>query len=90
MKIYSKLTPAINSLIAGLILMAGILNTAQAEEQTTRERVLHHRAMEAAIWAMPIMNYKFYRDALIGAGVGPNDVGYYSKVQDWKFQKILT
>jgi len=42
--------------------------------------------MEAAIWAMPVMNYKFYRDALIDAGVGPNDVGYFSKVQDWKFQ----
>ena len=25
--------------------------------------------MEAAIWAMPMMNYKFYRDALIDAGV---------------------
>ncbi len=48
-----------------------------AQEQTTRERVLHHRAMEAAIWAMPAMNFKFYRDALIGAGVGSNDVGYF-------------
>jgi hypothetical protein len=42
--------------------------------------------MEAAIWAMPAMNFKFYRDALIGAGVGSNDVGYFSKVQDWRFQ----
>ena len=53
MKTYSKLVLAINSLIAGLFLMVGMLNTAQAEEQSTRERVLHHRAMEAAIWAMP-------------------------------------
>ena len=26
------------------------------------------------------------RDALADAGVGPNDVGYYSKLQDWQFQ----
>ena len=32
------------------------------------------------------MNVKFYRDALANAGVGPNDVGYFSKIQNWKFQ----
>ena len=86
MKNHKKLVMPMSSFIATIVLMAGLLGTALAEEQTTRGRVLHHRAMEAAIWAMPIMNYKFYRDALIDAGVGPNDVGYYSKVQDWKFQ----
>jgi hypothetical protein len=35
---------------------------------------------------MPLMNFKFYRDALAKAGVGPNDVGYFSKLQNWKFQ----
>jgi hypothetical protein len=73
------------ALVIGALLTTG-LSPVLAEEQTTRERVLHHRAMEAVIWAMPMMNYKFYRDALIDAGVGPNDVGYYSKLQDWKFQ----
>ena len=73
------------ALVIGALLTTG-LNSDLAKERTTRERVLHHRAMEAAIWAMPMMNYKFYRDALIEAGVGPNDVGYYSKLQDWKFQ----
>ena len=73
------------ALVIGALLTTG-LNSTLAKERTTRERVLHHRAMEAAIWAMPMMNYKFYRDALIEAGVGPNDVGYYSKLQDWKFQ----
>jgi len=53
---------------------------------TLHRRVLHHRAIEAAIWAMPLMNFKFYRDALVKAGVGPNDVGYFSKLQDWRFQ----
>jgi hypothetical protein len=32
------------------------------------------------------MNFKFYRDALADAGVGPNDIGYNSEAQDWRFQ----
>src|SRR5210317_773169 len=72
-------------LIAAMLLAAG-LSSVSAGEQTIRERVLHHRAIDAAVWAMPLMNFKFYRDALIDAGVGPNDIGYFSKVQDWKFQ----
>ena len=50
------------------------------------DRMIYHRAIDAAVWAMPLMNYKFYRDALADAGVGPNDVGYFSKLQDWRFQ----
>lgn len=76
----------IKSLIAGMALLGCSMSATFAEEQSSRERVMHHRAMEAAIWAMPAMNFKFYRDALIGAGVGSNDVGYFSKVQDWRFQ----
>lgn len=45
-----------------------------------------HRAVDAAVWAMPLMNFKFYRDALANAGVGPSDIGCSSKVQDWRFQ----
>ncbi len=86
MKKHTKVVTSINSLIAITALMACMLGTALAEEQTTRDRVFHHRAMEVAIWAMPAMNFKFYRDALIDAGVGSNDVGYFSKVQDWRFQ----
>ncbi|PQJ28365.1 hypothetical protein BSZ32_07455 [Rubritalea profundi] len=59
---------------------------AEDAKQTIGERMLHHRAIDAAVWAMPLMNFKFYRDALADAGVGPNDVGDYSKLQDWKFQ----
>ena len=46
----------------------------------------YHRAIDAALWAMPLMNFKFYRDALASVGVGPNDVGYYAQLQDWRFQ----
>jgi hypothetical protein len=58
----------------------------KAHEGSITERMLHHRAIEAVVWAMPLMNFKKFRDALAEVGVGPNDIGYFSKVQDWKFQ----
>ncbi|MGD9095811.1 MAG: DUF1254 domain-containing protein [Chromatiales bacterium] len=57
-----------------------------AMEQSIDDRMTHHRAVEAVVWAMPLMNFKKFRDALADAGVGPNDIGYFSEVQDWKFQ----
>jgi hypothetical protein len=71
-------------LIVAIIMICSI--PATADEHETREQILHSRAIEAAVWAMPLMNFKFYRDALIDAGVGPNDIGYFSEVQDWRFQ----
>jgi len=75
---------------SSIILVAALLSVCTApvnsQEQDIRDRMLYSRAVDAVVWAMPIMNFKFYRDALIGAGVGPNDVGYYSEVQDWRFQ----
>lgn len=73
------------ALVVSLLLTAGLIS-ASAEEQTISQRMTHHRAIDATVWAMPLMNYKFYRDALVDAGLGPNDIGYFSKVQDWRFQ----
>ena len=56
--------------------------TFQLEEANLADRMTYHRAIDAAVWAMPLMSVKFYRDALADAGVGPGDVGYYSKLQD--------
>lgn len=50
------------------------------------DRMSYHRAIDAAVWAMPLMNFKFYRDSLAENGVGPNDIGYNSQLQDWRFQ----
>ena len=76
--------PLIAAIISAISL-AG-LGSVGAAEQTTSQRITHHRSIDAVVWAMPLMNYKFYRDALIDAGAKANDVGYYSKVQDWRFQ----
>lgn len=68
------------------MLLAAALNSVNAEEQTIRERMLHHRAIDAVVWAMPLLNFKQFRDGHRALGVGYNDVAYHSKVQDWKFQ----
>ena len=82
----------ISATLAG-VMAVGMVSTAQvnAKEFDLRtadvhNRMHYHRAIDAAVWAMPLMNFKFYRDALADAGVGPNDVGYFSKIQNWKFQ----
>lgn len=46
------------------------------------DRMTYYRAVDAAVWAMPLMNFKFYIDALAQAGIEPNDIEYNSKVQD--------
>jgi hypothetical protein len=80
--LYSHLT-------AGLLVLSlipiGVVK-AYADEETITERIFHSRAVEAAVWAMPLMNFKGFRDGLASAGVGYNDVSYHSKVQNWKFQ----
>jgi hypothetical protein len=82
MKTKKNITPTLAFLMAISLLTSPVF----AGEESLSERMLHHRAIDAAVWAMPLMNYKAYRDALIDAGVKANDIGYYSKVQDWKFQ----
>jgi hypothetical protein len=59
---------------------------ARAAEQTIHERMFHSRAIEAVVWAMPLLNFKGFRDGHASVGVGYNDIAYHSKIQDWKFQ----
>jgi hypothetical protein len=62
------------------------VRTMGAQEPTIHDRMLHSRAVEAVVWAMPLLNFKGFRDAHAAAGVGPNDVTYHSQIQNWKFQ----
>lgn len=76
------------AMIVALFMAAGSIQAADFDLQKASlpERMSYHRAIDAAVWAMPLMNFKFYRDSLAENGVGPNDVGYNSKLQDWRFQ----
>lgn len=86
-----KKARALMTSIKAVLFGAVVATKANSEEfdlsnASIAERMTYHRAVDAAVWAMPLMNFKFYRDALAKAGVGPNDVGCNSKVQDWRFQ----
>ena len=51
------------------------------------ERLTYSRAIEAAIWAPPFTGVKALMDGLQrGAGVGYNDIGYFSRIQNAKFK----
>ena len=56
------------------------------DNMTITEEALHRRAIEIAIWAQPLMNYKAIYDSLHKA-VGMNyngDVVYHGEIQNWK------
>jgi hypothetical protein len=60
---------------------------AQSQPKTFAERLTYSRAIEAAIWARPLTGVKALIDGLQrDAGVGYNDVGYFSQLQNSKFQ----
>lgn len=68
-----------------LFIILGI-SSAYAEEQSIHDRMTHHRAIESLVWAMPLLNFKQFRDGHRNIGVDYNDIAYHTKVQDWKFQ----
>ncbi len=73
--------------LAGLMIMAASLVTSvQAQEKYNLEdQVIHFRAMEAITWSIPMVSTKMMRDGLKkDAGVGLNDVAYFSQIQNWK------
>lgn len=51
------------------------------------ERTVQRRAVEAAIWGMPLVSVDAMREALFrDAKANYNDILYWSKASDWKFQ----
>lgn len=83
--IYSILI-GVTALLAGINPSWSSVNEFDLQGADLHDRMTYHRAIDAAVWAMPLMNFKFYRDALSNAGVGPNDIGYFAQLQDWRFQ----
>jgi len=51
------------------------------------ERTLHRRAVEAAIWGMPMVSVDAMRQAFFrDAGAKYNDIVFWSRPSDWKMQ----
>lgn len=82
-RIFSQVFAAV--LIAVCSLTVGF-GPARAAEQTISDRVMHYRAIDSVVWAMPLLNFKQFRDGHKALGVGYNDIAYHTKIQDWKFQ----
>ena len=68
------------------LLAIGLGAAVQASEQLSIEdSIEHNRAIESIIWSIPLVSSKMMRDGLQrDAGVGLNDVAYFSKLQTWK------
>jgi hypothetical protein len=77
---------------AGLLVFAviALLTRAQAQDFSVDDlarRTVERRAVEAAIWGMPLVNTDAMRQAYFrDVGAKYNDICYFSKPQDWKFQ----
>jgi len=74
------------TVFTSLGLLAGSIGGAWAEVQSIHDRMFHHRSIDAVVWAMPLLNFKQFREGHKALGVGYNDIAYHTKVQDWKFQ----
>ena len=85
-KLQEKAKRPLSAVLIAVTLLTVGLSPAAAEEQTIHERMFHSRAVEAVVWAMPLLNFKGFRDGHASVGVGYNDIAYHSKIQDWKFQ----
>jgi hypothetical protein len=51
-------------------------------------RQIERRAVEAAIWGMPAVNFQLMLDAFRGLGGKPNQVIYWSRPVNWKNQAL--
>ena len=76
---------------AGVLFLWSLTSVAKsAQESSAKEpanRALHCRAVEAVIWGMPLVNSDAMRQAFLrDVGTKYNDICYFSKPANWKFQ----
>jgi len=58
-------------------------------QNSPQERVIRNRAVEAAIWGMPIVNYDLMLQEMLTKTPGKvNQVIYWGKPLDWKNQTL--
>ena len=75
-----------------LVALALICTSVSAQTQTfsseeLARRTIERRAVEAAIWGMPLVAMDAVRQGFLrDMGAKYNDIVYYSKPADWKFQ----
>jgi hypothetical protein len=79
----------LTSFMLGLLLGASYPVAAKefTPEQLT-QRTVERRAVEAAIWGLPAVNFDLMLQAFISAKGAPNQVAYWSQPVNWKNQTL--
>jgi len=73
--------------VVALICTSASAQTRDFSSEELARRTIERRAVEAAIWGMPLVNTDAMRQAYFrDVGAKYNDICYFSKPQDWKFQ----
>lgn len=74
--------------LAGCLVMALLpCASAATQSEALRERAYERRAVEAAIWGMPLVNFDAMRQAAFrDAGAQYNDLLFWSSPSDWRNQ----
>src|SRR5689334_24473242 len=69
------------------IVMSSVSMAESVSPEELARRTFERRAVEAAIWGMPIVSVDAMRQAFLrDAGAEYNDVVYWSRQADWKVQ----
>src|SRR6185437_16017383 len=79
------------SLFAALALTcaAGIAHAQNLSADELARRTVERRAVEAAIWGMPVVNYDLMRQEMLSKTPGKvNQVIYWGRPLDWKNQTL--
>ena len=78
-KIQERMNRFLCATLMTVLVFATGFSSANAAQQSIHERMFHHRAIESVVWAMPLLNFKQYRDGHRALGVGQNDIAYCQK-----------
>ena len=79
------------SRLVAALLLACMATSAAAQAPSSEEidrRAIQRRAVEAAIWGVPAVNFELMYDALVKVGGDWNQVVYWSRLPDWKNQTL--
>lgn len=79
--------PAVPSKVSTREAKAALANLMNHSAAELADRTIERRAVEAAIWGMPLVNTDAMRQAFFrDVGAKYNDICYFSKPADWHFQ----
>jgi hypothetical protein len=80
---------AAGALLALLGFIPPVLTPASAQTQSPADRLTQSRAVEAAIWGMPVINYDLMlQEMLTKTGGKINQVVYWGRPLDWRNQTL--